>query len=100
MKIRAEVVYARTGAQHVIPLELAPGTTVEAAVAASGLLQLCPELIPGRLRIGIWGRRVEPEEPVRNLDRIEIYRPLLADPKLARRDRAGVTRKKGRSPPG
>lgn len=99
MKIRAELVYARAKVQHVIPLELAPGTTVEAAIAASGLLQLCPELVPGRLRIGVWGRSVDPNEPVRNLDRIEIYRPLLVDPKMARRQRAGTSRKRGRNPP-
>lgn len=95
MKIRAEVVYARAEMQHVVPLELAPGATMEAAVAASGLLQLFPELVPGRLRFGVWGRSVDPDERVRNQDRIEIYRPLQVDPKMARRRRAGTNRKRG-----
>lgn len=100
MKIKAEVVYALADVQHVVALELAPGATVADAVAASGILRLYPELDSGRLPIGVWGRRVEPGEQVRNLDRIEIYRPLPVDPKLARRDRAGAIKKRRRNPPG
>lgn len=100
MKIKVELVYALTDVQHVVALELAPGATVADAVAASGILQLYPELDPGRLPIGVWGRRVKPDEQVRNLDRIEIYKPLLVDPKLARRDRAGAVKARRRMPPG
>jgi uncharacterized protein len=98
MKITVAVVYALADVQQVIPLELAPGTTIADAVAVSGILQRCPELDPSRLRIGVWGRRVDPHAPVRNLDRIEIYRPLPVDPKLARRDRANAGRKTKRGP--
>lgn len=93
MKISVEVVYGLALNQHVIALEVAPGTKVSEVIAASGILQLCPELATDRLRVGIWGRVVDPGALVRQRDRIEIYRPLRADPKLARRRRAAKARR-------
>lgn len=92
MTIKVEVVYGLALSQHVIALEVAPGTKVSEVIAASGILQRCPELAADSLRVGIWGRAVDPAAPVRHLDRIEIYRPLSADPKLVRRNRAKVQR--------
>jgi putative ubiquitin-RnfH superfamily antitoxin RatB of RatAB toxin-antitoxin module len=60
--------------------ELPEGATVRDAVRATGW-----ELPP--LAVGIWGRRVEAEQPLRDEDRVELYRPLLVDPKVARRER-------------
>lgn len=66
------------------------GATVVQALEESGLLTDCPEI---NLRdhttfvIGIWGRKTTPNHVLRDLDRIEIYRPLLVDPKVARRER-------------
>jgi putative ubiquitin-RnfH superfamily antitoxin RatB of RatAB toxin-antitoxin module len=88
MRITVEVVYGLTLNQHVIRLEVAPGTKVSDVITDSGILQLCPELATDTLRVGIWGRAVDPGTLVRHLDRIEIYRPLSADPKLVRRNRA------------
>lgn len=90
MKIRVELVYGLALNQHVIRLEVAPGTNVSEVISVSGILQNCPELATDSLRVGIWGRVVDPGTLVRHLDRIEIYRPLSADPKLVRRNRARV----------
>ena len=68
------------------PVELPQPATVAQALAASGLLQAFG-LDAARLRLGIWGRKATLEQPVRDMDRIEIYRPLTVDPKVARRDR-------------
>lgn len=93
MKISVEVVYGLALNQHVIALDVAPGTKVSEVIAASGILQRCPELATDSLRVGIWGRAVDPGALVRHLDRIEIYRPLRAEPKLARRRRAAQERR-------
>lgn len=98
MKIRVEVVYGLTLNQQVISLEVAPGTKVSEVIAVSGIQQRCPELAADSLRVGIWGRAVDPGAPVRHLDRIEIYRPLSADPKLVRRNRAKLQSGRQRAP--
>ena len=77
----------------VIPLQVRPGTTVAEAVRLSGILQRCPGIDLNVNRVGIFGRPAAAETPVADGDRIEIYRPLRADPKEARRRRA--SRQKG-----
>ncbi|MBG9386958.1 RnfH family protein [Caenimonas aquaedulcis] len=67
-------------------LHLAQGATVGQAIEASGLREEFPEL-PQELSLGIWGRKVPPQQALRDADRVEIYRPLGVDPKLARRER-------------
>ncbi len=68
-------------------VQVAEGTTVLAALLASSLSQRYPDLqLPGA-GIGIWGRKVGPSQRVAEGDRIEIYRDLLVDPKVARRER-------------
>jgi uncharacterized protein len=84
--MRIEVVYALPRKQELIVLELAPGSTVQDAIDASGLLRSLPQIEIARA--GIWGRPVSPDVPLRDRDRVEIYRPLLADPKKVRRERA------------
>lgn len=91
MKIRVEVVYALAQAQSEVRVEIEAGSRVREAIAASGLPQRHPEVDLARCRIGIWGRAVSADATLRDLDRIEIYRPLQADPKLARRRRAAKT---------
>ncbi|HSQ69749.1 MAG TPA: RnfH family protein [Steroidobacteraceae bacterium] len=83
-----EVAYARPDRQRVIRLALAPGLSAIAAVQASGILQEFPELGATRLELGIYGRRAAHEQPLRPGDRVEIYRPLQADPREMRRRRA------------
>ena len=89
--MRVEVVYALPQRQEQVVLDLAPGSTVQDAIQASGLPQRPLQIEIGRA--GVWGRPVSPETRLRDLDRVEIYRPLLADPKEVRRERAAKTRK-------
>lgn len=70
------------------PVQVAPGTTVEQAIAASGLLRDFPEIDLAVNPVGIYGKKKPLDTVVRPLDRIEIYRPLVADPKESRRRRA------------
>ena len=89
--LRVEVVYALAEAQTVVQVSLHPGATVRDAVARSGLLQ--GRSAPAELRFGIFGRRVSPERRLVDGDRIEIYRPLRAEPRAARRARAKAARR-------
>jgi uncharacterized protein len=86
--IRVEVVYA--GAEQPIRrrVELADGSTVMQAIDASGIAAMLPDSVINPARLGIFARKVAPDRPVRDGDRIEIYRPLLVDPMEARRRRA------------
>src|SRR5262245_22933274 len=86
--IHIEVVYALRDEQALIVLELPHGTTAREAVERSGLATRFPGIDPACARIGIFGRVTAPDTPLRDGDRVEIYRPLEADPKDARRARA------------
>jgi putative ubiquitin-RnfH superfamily antitoxin RatB of RatAB toxin-antitoxin module len=90
--IAVEVVYAERGRQWLVPLRLPAGTTAIAAVEASGLRLRIPALVVDPGSIGVFGRVVPPDTPLRDGDRVEIYRPLMADPKAMRRARAAATR--------
>ena len=91
MCISVEVVYALGERQERQTLTLPAHSTALDAVEASGLLR---HLQQGRLdRVGVWGRQVRPDSPLRDRDRVEIYRPLVADPKKIRRDRASKARR-------
>jgi putative ubiquitin-RnfH superfamily antitoxin RatB of RatAB toxin-antitoxin module len=68
-------------------LELAAGATVEQALGYSSLFEEFAELRKDRLLVGIWGRKTRLDHPLVDNDRIEIYRPLRVDPKVARRER-------------
>ena len=70
-----------------IALTLADGSTVADAIAASGLMALPDDFESRALTAGVWGRKVQLIAPLSNLDRVEIYRPLTVDPKVARRAR-------------
>lgn len=85
--MRVEVVYALAQRQDRVLLDLAPGSTVREALEASGRLHVEFD------RVGVWGRRVSPETVLRDRDRVEIYRSLVADPKEVRRKRAAQARK-------
>lgn len=67
-------------------LEVPEGSRVADALAASGWLQQYPELTPLPF-VGIWGRKVSPDQILEEGDRLEIYRLLRVDPKVARRER-------------
>lgn len=70
-----------------VELRLAPGATVAEALAASGLAALQPQIDIARSPVGIFGRRVARDRVLADGDRVEVYRPLVADPKDARRRR-------------
>lgn len=91
MSMRIEVVYALAQEQDLVILDLPSGSTVQEAIYASGLLQRLPEIELSR--VGVWGRPVRPDTRLRDRDRVEIYRPLIADPKEIRRKRAAGRRK-------
>jgi len=85
--IHISIIYADPQRQLVREIEIPPGTTVIDAVQASGILRQCPaDFTPAGY--GIFGRRVTADAQLREGDRIELYRPLLVDPKEARRRRA------------
>jgi putative ubiquitin-RnfH superfamily antitoxin RatB of RatAB toxin-antitoxin module len=92
MKIRVEVVYALAQAQQVRELELEQGARVMDALAVCGLAEV-PGGRPGDHHIGIWGAPASLGTLLRDRDRVEIYRELVADPKQARRRRATQQRK-------
>jgi putative ubiquitin-RnfH superfamily antitoxin RatB of RatAB toxin-antitoxin module len=89
--VRIEVVYALADRQDIVVVEL-PGRAVAGdAVAASGMVAR-HGLAAAPLRLGIFGKRVSPENPLQDGDRVEILRPLAMDPNDARRRRARRTR--------
>lgn len=87
-----EVVYALPETQAVISMEVPEGTTVAEAIARSGLAERFPHAALEVRPVGLHGRIVSRDTPVCEGDRVEIYRPLAADPKQARRQRASRAR--------
>jgi len=95
--INVEVVYALPTQQPLLQVRLAEGATVEDAIRTSGVLDAFPEIDLAKNKVGIFSKLVKLDEKVRDKDRVEIYRPLIADPKEVRRKRAeeGKVTKKG-----
>lgn len=89
-EIEIEVVYAMPDAQDVVRLVLMPGATVDAAIERSGLARR--HRLSGLESVGIHGRLATRDALLETGDRVEIYRPLLADPKQVRRRRAAAKR--------
>lgn len=92
-----EVVYALPEKQEIVTVRLAEGGTVRQAIEASGLLQKYPEIDLAKSKLGIFAKLAKPDAVLRDRDRVEIYRPLIADPKAVRQQRAaeGKVMKKG-----
>ncbi|MEF8714325.1 MAG: RnfH family protein [Accumulibacter sp.] len=92
-----EVVYALPTKQQLVSVRLAVGSTVRQAIEASGLLQKHPEIDLAKNKVGIFAKLSKLDATLRDHDRVEIYRPLLADPKEVRKQRAaeGKVMKKG-----
>ena len=89
-KLRIEVAYARPDLQKIVELEVDEGTSVFDAASRSGLEQIFPEISYAEIDMGVFGKVVKKphEELLRDGDRIELYRPLIIDPKQARLNRA------------
>ena len=89
-EIRVEVAYARPDKQLIVPVTVKEGTTLFQAAEQSGIVEQFPEIDLDNCRMGIFGKAVaKPQEQVLKVgERVEIYRPLIADPKEVRRRRA------------
>lgn len=92
-----EVVYGVPTKQKIFTVDINAGATVEQAILASGVLTLFTEIDLTVNKVGIWNRVVKLSEVLNDLDRIEIYRPLLADPKEVRKRRAEKAKLEGRA---
>jgi hypothetical protein len=86
--IRVQVCYALPDQTFMQQMQVAPGTSLEQAVRDSGLLQRYPQVDLATQKLGIFGKIRPADTVLRDGDRIEIYRPLQADPKETRRRRA------------
>ncbi|MDU2732933.1 MAG: RnfH family protein [Mixta calida] len=86
--ITVEVVYALPEKHYLRQVKLAEGSSVEQAIRASGLLELRQDIDLTQNKIGIYSRPVKLQDELNEGDRVEIYRPLIADPKELRRQRA------------
>ncbi|MHB8920019.1 MAG: RnfH family protein [Halothiobacillus sp.] len=83
-----EVAYALPDQQVILPVLVPTDATVESAIKASGVLDRFADIDLSRQKVGIFSRLVTLNQRLQPRDRIEIYRPLQADPKTARRERA------------
>lgn len=95
--LKVEVCYALPEKQMLIPVTLAQGSTLQQALEASGILAKHPEIDLQKNKFGIFAKLSKPDTLLRDRDRVEIYRPLIADPKEVRKQRAaeGKVMKKG-----
>jgi putative ubiquitin-RnfH superfamily antitoxin RatB of RatAB toxin-antitoxin module len=94
MTIRVEVLYALPAHQWVVALDLPDEATVRTALESPGVLAMLQESGAAVDSIGVWGKIVQPDHRLRDRDRVEIYRDLMADPKTVRRSRAVAARRK------
>jgi putative ubiquitin-RnfH superfamily antitoxin RatB of RatAB toxin-antitoxin module len=87
-ELRIQVCYAKPGVQLLHDMLVPAGATVHDAIRQSDVLQRAPEIDLAVCRIGIYGKLKSLDTVLRDRDRVEIYRPLIADPKESRRQRA------------
>lgn len=92
-----EVVYGTPNKQVLLKVVIDPQQAVEQAITASGILRRFPEINLSENKVGIWNRTCRLNDVLREGDRIEIYRPLIADPKEVRRLRAEKAKLEGRA---
>lgn len=96
-RLTIEVAYALPQQQALVKLQVDAGTSLRQAIEQSGLLQRYPEIDLDRDRVGVFSRLAQLDEVLRAGDRVEIYRPLIADPKDARRARVAAVKKARRT---
>lgn len=99
--INVEVSYALPAKQELLKVRVAEGATVRDAIDASGILAKYPDIeLDGRNKVGVFAKLTRLDAVLRDRDRVEIYRPLIADPKAVRKKRAeeGKVMKKGGGP--
>ncbi len=95
--IQIELVYGTPTKQELMALTVEQGCTVEQAIQTSGILDMFDEIDLAVNKVGIWNHTVKLEQVLTDLDRIEIYRPLIADPKEVRKRRAEKAKEEGRA---
>ena len=83
-----EVAYALPNKQSLISIEVESGSTLKEAIEASGILETFEQIDLTKDRVGIFAKFATLDTVLREKDRVEIYRPLVADPKKARKERA------------
>lgn len=88
--IDVEIAYALADEQVIYALSVPPGTTAQQAIEQSGVLGHFPDIDLGSTKVGIFGKVCPPTQVLREGDRVEIYRPLIADPKEVRKQRAAA----------
>ena len=91
--ITVEVAYALPDEQVIMSLEVAENTSVEQAIKRSGILERYPQINMDTDKVGIFGKICKLDATLSQKDRIEIYRPLIADPKESRRQKAEMEKK-------
>ncbi len=91
-----DVIYAKPEQQKVITVTVTQGTTFVEAVKQSGIAAFFPEIDVDNLKLGSFSHQMKPDDVVQPGQRIEIYRPLIADPKEVRRRRADKAKEEGR----
>ena len=96
-QLAIEVVYGTPTRQEIINCVVAIDTTIEQAILSSGIIEEFPEIDLAVNNVGIWNRAAKLIDKVKDLDRIEVYRPLLADPKEVRKRRAEKAKEEGRA---
>ena len=87
-QVEVVVCYATAGDEFLQPMLVAPGTTIGQAIEMSGVLEAYPDINLTTQPVGIYAKKKTLDTVLRERDRIEIYRPLVADPKESRRKRA------------
>ncbi|MEC8374293.1 MAG: RnfH family protein [Pseudomonadota bacterium] len=95
--INIEVAYALPTKQTIVDVALKEGTTVQQAIEASNILEQFPDIDLKATKVGVWSRVVKLNDTLIDGDRIEIYRPLIADPKEIRKRRAEKAKEEGRA---
>lgn len=100
MTIRVEVAYALPNEQKIVAIDVDSGTTAYQAAELSGIAEIFPDIDLGASKLGIFGKVVaKPQEHVLQAgDRVEIYRPLIIDPKESRKERAAKAKAKKTRP--
>ncbi|GAA0852807.1 RnfH family protein [Aliiglaciecola litoralis] len=96
-QITVEVVYGTPDKQSLLKVVIEQGDTVEDVIKTSGILRRFPEIDLTQNKVGIWNRTCKLSDQPREGDRVEIYRPLIADPKEVRRLRAEKAKVEGRA---
>ncbi|MCH9745305.1 MAG: RnfH family protein [Proteobacteria bacterium] len=86
--MQIEVAYALENKQTLLKIEVEAGTTLKQAIELSGILVLYPQIDLTKDKTGIFGKIAKLNTILREKDRVEIYRPLIADPKQVRKERA------------